>query len=388
MSADGRFVAFASSATNLVPDDTNGVWDIFVHDRATRRVERVSIASDGTEGNGAAGRPSISGDGRFVAFESAASNLVADDTNDAVDVFVHARDTGEVERVSVASDGTQANYGGRSPAISADGRFAAFTSYSTNLVPEDANTVSTEIFVFDRETSQIERVEVASDGTEPADSTGFYDPSISADGRFVAFETPQPGLADGDTSVGFLAWDVFIYDRQTGEIQWASEGTPDVGLVYSGSESISADGRYVAFKSHEPIPGPVPGGAQEVYAGGERIILYDRATAEILDEIFSIPAPGNGGTGPTAISGNGDFIAFVDYNENFVPDGVYDVDLFVYHRPSHEVVLVAKSAGVGGDAFSDDGSLLTFSSRAPDLVPDDTNGVGDVFVRKCAGQAP
>src|SRR2546428_413238 len=140
ISADGRFVAFTSSATNLVPGDSNAVADVFVHDRMTATTERVSVASDGTQANGASDRAAISGDGRFVAFRSSASNLVPGDTNGALDVFVHDRETGETTIASIASDGTQGNGSSSRPSLSADGRFVAFTSSASNLVPGDTNS--------------------------------------------------------------------------------------------------------------------------------------------------------------------------------------------------------------------------------------------------------
>ena len=149
ISADGRFVAFDSWATNLVAGDTNELRDVFVHDRQTGTTERVSVASDGTQANGGGGWPAISADGRFVAFYSGASNLVPGDTNGWEDAFVHDRQTGITERVSVASDGTQGNSWSKSPAISADGRIVAFISDATNLVPGDTNGVD-DIFVHDR----------------------------------------------------------------------------------------------------------------------------------------------------------------------------------------------------------------------------------------------
>ena len=137
ISADGRFVAFASEASNLVPGDTNGAWDVFVYDRQTGEITRVSVASDGAQGNGDSGGPAISADGRFVAFYSSASNLVPGDTNGVEDVFVHDRLTGQTTRVSVASDGAQGNDLSWQPSISADGRFVAFASRASNLVPGD-----------------------------------------------------------------------------------------------------------------------------------------------------------------------------------------------------------------------------------------------------------
>ena len=131
LSADGRYVAFISGATNLVPGDMNGKYspDVFVHDRMTGQTERVSVASDGTEANGGTSEVSVSGNGRYVAFSSLANNLVTGDTNAAFDVFVHDRQTHQTTRVSVASDGTQASGGeSRNPSISNDGRYIAFSS--------------------------------------------------------------------------------------------------------------------------------------------------------------------------------------------------------------------------------------------------------------------
>ncbi len=138
-SADGRHVTFVSDANNLVPSDTNGKWDIFVYDRITGMTERVSVNSSGIQANGDSYHASISADGRYVAFESSASNLVPGDTNGRMDIFVHDRITGITERVSVDSSGIQANQGCGSPSISADGRYVAFTSWASNLVPGDTN---------------------------------------------------------------------------------------------------------------------------------------------------------------------------------------------------------------------------------------------------------
>jgi len=145
LSADGRFVAFDSAATDLVAADTNGVSDVFVHDRQTGATERVSVASGGAQGDGSSGLigfafpPALSADGRFIAFISSATSLVAGDTNGATDVFVHDRQTGTTERVSVASGGRQGNGFSAGPVLSADGRFVAFHSTATNLVAGDAN---------------------------------------------------------------------------------------------------------------------------------------------------------------------------------------------------------------------------------------------------------
>jgi Tol biopolymer transport system component len=247
ISADGRFVAFASLASNLVTGDTNGVQDVFVHDWQTGMTERVSVGSDGAGGNGESDLiPAISADGRFVAFASLASNLVAGDTNGIQDIFVHDRGTGLTERVSVRSDGTQANATSEDPAISADGRFVAFQSFASNLVAGDPISVPQRVFVHDRQTGITERVSVSSDGTVASATSGA--PAISADGRFVAFSSFARNLVPDDTD--FFA-DIFVHDRETGiteRVSLSSAGVEGNGGS-EGKNAISTDGRFVAFAS-------------------------------------------------------------------------------------------------------------------------------------------
>ena len=185
LSADGRYLAFSSAAGNLVTDDTNGVRDVFVHDRGTGDLTRVSVDSAGSQGNGGSGSPSISQSGRFVAFTSSADNLVAGDTNGAADIFVHDRQTATTTRVSLSSGGAQADQSSDSfVAISGNGRFVAFASEATNLVSGDTNGVA-DLFVHDRQTGATERISL--DSNEAQANGGSANPSLSADGRFVAF---------------------------------------------------------------------------------------------------------------------------------------------------------------------------------------------------------
>src|SRR5437773_638062 len=250
LSADGRFVAFDSAAADLVAGGTNSVSDVFVHDRQTGGSERVSVAAGGAQGDGSSGLvtfafpPALSADGRFVAFVSFATNLVASDTNGATDVFVHDRQTGTTERVSVASDGTEGNAASAGATLSADGRFVAFHSAATNLVAGDTNGTN-DVFVHDRQTGITERVSVASDGTQGNKASSY--PALSADGRFVAFDSDATNLVAGDTNG---TTDVFVHDRQTGtteRVSGASDGTQ--GNDASAGPALSADGRLVAFHS-------------------------------------------------------------------------------------------------------------------------------------------
>ena len=245
ISAHGRFVAFQAWASTLVKGDTNRTTDIFVHDRRTGHTERVSVGSGGVQGNGWSFNPSISANGRFVSFGSDASNLVENDTNLASDIFVHDRKTGETERASVSSNGTQGNLTSFDASISANGRFVAVASRAGNLVPNDTND-SPDIFVHDRRTGATERVNVNSGGVRGNDRS--FGPVISAHGRHLAFSSYASNLVKGDTNA---ATDVFLRDRRTGGTQRVSVGSGGAeGDGDSYYASISArGGRFVSFVS-------------------------------------------------------------------------------------------------------------------------------------------
>src|SRR5262249_38075931 len=184
ISTDGRFVAFESTASNLVPDDTNLVSDVFVHDRVTGVTERVSVASDGTQGTGSSTAAAISADGRFVAFVSTASELVGDDNNGSADVFVHDRMTGVTQRVSVGPGGLEADGASGSPALSANGMIVAFQSSADNLVRSDTNGMA-DVFLHDLVSGATVRASVGVGGTEPNGLSSA--PSLSADGMLAVF---------------------------------------------------------------------------------------------------------------------------------------------------------------------------------------------------------
>ena len=204
ISADGRYIAFESSASNLVPGDTNSDVDVFVHDTVTGTTTRVSVDSTGTQANSQSFDPAISADGRHITFGSNATNLVPGDTNGRTDVFVHDAVTGTTTRVSVDSTGTQANSSSFDPAISADGRHITFESSASNLVPGDTN-ISPDVFVHDTLTGTTTRVSVDSTGTQANGNS--FEPAISADGRHIAFESFASNLVPGDTN---STTDVFV----------------------------------------------------------------------------------------------------------------------------------------------------------------------------------
>ena len=254
LSANGQYVVYRSDAPNLVPHDTNRAEDIFLYDRGSGVTARVSISSRGRQANGPSGDPAISADGRYVAFMSNASNLTPGDTNGLADVFVRDLHNDKTRRVSVTSHGGQArcNLGyceSTEPVLSANGRFVAFQSSATNLVPRDTNRLG-DVFVHDLRTGRTERVSVTSSGRQGGHdrtNNGSNAPAISANGRFVAFHSADSDLVKGDTNRVF---DIFMHDRKTGRTVRVSVGSGGQANAESlGAVGISADGRYVAFAS-------------------------------------------------------------------------------------------------------------------------------------------
>jgi Tol biopolymer transport system component len=388
ISADGRFVAFHSDASNLVPEDTNGSPDVFLHDRLTGVTEIVSVASDGTHGDSTSKDPSISADGRLVAFWSYAGNLVAGDTNMLVDIFVHDRQTGETTRVSVTNIGGQSC--GDHPSISADGRFVAFQSICTNLVPHDNNYWS-DVFVHDRQTGATEIVSISSDGIQGNGESGS--PVISADGRLVAFESTSDNLVPEDTNA---AKDLFVRDRQAGSterVSVASDGTQsNESCGYSAcSLSISANGRFVAFQSI--ASNLVPGDTND----WTDVFVHDRQTGETTCVSIGIHgAQGNDVSSNPFISPDGRYVAFDSIASNLVPgDSAYYYDVFVHDRQTRVTTRVSVNIDdEEGNGYSRHPKIsanmqwIAFCSDASNLVPGDTNGYQDIFEAEWVPQQP
>jgi Tol biopolymer transport system component len=209
-SPNGRKIAFESDATNLVAGDTNGQADIFVKDLSSGAITRVSTARDGTEANGQSFSFVFSPNGRKIAFASNATNLVACDTNGQADIFLKDLVTGAVTRVSTAADGTQANGGSSDPVFSPDGRKIAFISDASNLVAGDTNGVD-DIFVKDLVSGAVTRVNIAIDGTQANDRSNFGSNLVkapfSSDGSKIVFESLASNLVAGDTNG---ASDIFV----------------------------------------------------------------------------------------------------------------------------------------------------------------------------------
>jgi hypothetical protein len=244
VSGDGRYVVFRSNADNLVAGDINEMLDIFLKDTVTNVTTRMSTDSSGVEGNSDSDFANISSDGRYVVFTSYASNLVAGDTNDATDVFIKNRETGTTTLVSTSSSGAQGNDESVNPTISSDGRYVVFESYATNLITGDTNAKS-DIFLKDTVTGVTTRVSTDSNGVESNNDSQIS--GISADGRYVVFDSYASNLVANDTNA---TSDIFLKDTETGlttRVSVNSSGTQGNNL--SEHPVISSDGSYIAFKS-------------------------------------------------------------------------------------------------------------------------------------------
>jgi Tol biopolymer transport system component len=390
INVDGRIVAFASNATNLVPDDDNDLGDIFVRDRNSGVTELVSVGYEGEPADADSYRPSISADGSLVAFESDAANLVALDGNESGDIFVRDRNSDVTIRVSVDSAGNEGNGYSSGAAISGNGQFVAFASSSTNLVDNDEND-ATDIFVRDLVSGTTERLSVSTGGEEgnAGSSSLGSPPSISADGRFVAFESSAANLVDDDTNDSD---DIFVHDRESGTTDRVSvdaDGNEVFGTSYN--PAISADGRFVAFVSTSSSLVPDDDNLST------DIFVKELATGAI--ERVSVSATGvegNGGSFAPAISADGRFVAFASSASNLVPgDSNEETDLFVVDREAGTIARI--SVGTEGQqanngsfapALNADGDLAAFHSFASNFGFDDFNGTGDVFLATTAFVPP
>lgn len=389
ISADGRYVAFSLSSPSLVSGDTNGVSDIYVHDRETCQTTRVSVATGGTQANDRSGRPSISADGRYVAFDSYASNLISNDYNMTQDVFVHDRTTGTTTRISVASDGTAGNDVSHSPSISADGRYVAFQSSANTLVSGDTNGWQ-DTFVHDRTTGITTRVSVATDGTQTNNLSQF--PTISDDGRYVAFDSTATTLISGDTNVSS---DVFVHDRTTAtttRVSVATGGTQSNNSAYHAA--ISSDGRYVAFDSSATnLVGGDTNGDYDVF-------VHDRTTGTTTR--VSVATGGTqalssltGSMGP-AISGDGRYVTFSSDATNLVSgDTNVQNDIFLHDRTTGTTTrlsVASDGSQANNSSYSPEisggGNYVVFYSHATNLVSGDSNVRSDIFVRIAVAPPP
>jgi len=318
ISADGRYVAFQSDASNLVAGDTNASSDVFLRDRQLGLTQRMSVDSSGTEGNGDSGLAQISADGRYVAFYSRASNLVAGDTNGQSDLFLRDTTAGTTTRLSVGPGGAQSNGYADGPSISADGRYVTFASPATTLVPGDTNG-QVDVFLRDRVARTTTRISVGPGGAQSNGATSQA--VISADGRQVAFVSEASNLAPTDTDA---EPDVLIRNLATGVNTQVSFRNDDLIGSFASEPDVSGDGRFVAFITPSPqVPG-VPEGNVQVYV---RDVVAGTAR---LVSVANNGAPANLPNSSPAISDAGGRVAFQSAATNLTAgDANGQDDIFV-----------------------------------------------------------
>lgn len=396
ISDDGRYVVFASGASDLVPGDGNGRNDVFLRDLVAGTTTRLSVAADGTEGNFHSGiyGPTISGDGRFVAFDSSADNLVADDGNGAADIFLLDRDPDgngiydeqpiALERVSVASDGAEGDGPSEQASLSADGNKVAFRSWATNLVAVDLNGT---FDVFVRNRAAATTIRASRNNANVGGDDESTDPHLSADGKAVVFRSKATNFG----SAGPPVWQVWVRDLAANVLELASTDAAGARLDWdSFSGRISGDGRFVVFHTGARIFPDI-----DLDDLSSDVFLKDRQTGTVSCMTIGPDGLASHGANSCVISSDGRFVAFVAFHDGFVAgDTNSDNDLFVRDVATGEIrcanIDCAGAPGAMGlgtnyqGAISADGRYALFASAGTTYVDDDSNIYGDLFVHDLA----
>ncbi|MDX6706635.1 MAG: hypothetical protein QOI48_2481 [Solirubrobacteraceae bacterium] len=400
ISADGRFVAFQSTAANLDPADTDPSSDIFVRDTQTNATALVSRASgpSGANGSGESMAPDISADGRYVVFQSTAANLDPADVDSTIDVFVRDLQASTTRLVSRATGESGVNSDGASgaPTISADGRYVVFESVATNLNLADTDPVS-DVFVRDLPGNTTTLVSRAPGAGGVKGDAGSTSPDISANGRYVAFSSLSTNLHADDTDG--LA-DIFVRDVQSGVTTLASRAATATGAKGDGDSTqpgISADGTLVAFVSTSAnLDGADTDAVADVYLRGVRASASTTTLVSRADGANG--AKGNGDSATPVISTTGRYVAFSSVSTNLdAADSDSVSDVYSRELPTNNVRLVSRAAGAGGvkgdgdsvgAAISADARFVAFTSAAANLGDGDADATLDVHVRDVLGPRP
>lgn len=383
ISSNGRYVVFESDSTNFAPGDTNAAHDVFLFDLETRLIERVSESTNGVIGNLQSGfhGVDVSADGRFVVFNSSANNLVSGDTNGVDDIFVRDRLTGVVSRVSVSSVGGESNLDSWHPSISSDGRFVAFSSIASNLVQGDSNGMG-DIFLHDRTLGLTTLLSKSTLGTSGS-GRSFY-PAISGDGSRVAFSSFASDLVFGDSNAKS---DVFVWTKVTNDIVRASirfdggQSDGDSGL-YLNSTSLTEDGDVVVFSSDASLESADTNAHYDAYifeGATNSVRCVSLATNGLSSNGFSRNGSLSGDGSTVAFSSSANNLVPTDTNGHF--------DIFARDLSTWEIRLISQTPGreqgngtSHGTSLSFDGTRIAYWSFASNLVPGDNNGMTDAFV--------
>jgi len=348
----------------------------------------ISAAPDGSAGNGPSLFPSVSADGRYVAFRSEATNITADDPDSIRDIYVRDLQTGVVTLVSRASGGagTKGNRDSYNPRISANGRYVVFRSNATNLVPEDTDTLE-DIFVRDLQTNETILVSRGPSAAGLKGNAGSFNASISADGRRIAFRSEATNLSPDDTDA---VPDIYVRDLNSNDtilVSRASGPTGAKGTGFSEFPIISGDGRRVAFRSESP--NLIADDTDTI----EDIYVRDLQTSEtfLVSRAAGAGAKGNARSTFVSISNDGNLVAFDSQSSNLHPeDTLPDADVFLRDMVTGEVELISRAPGEFGakaipgssePSISADGRYVAFQSAATNLDPDDVDSTLDVYLR-------
>ena len=410
ISRDGSYVAFASNASDLAPDDSNGYADIYLYSRTTGGLEVVSWRAGGAPANRGSGSPAISDDGRYVTFVSSASNLTDRDYNNSLDVFVWDRVTKGVERVSVGNCGVQADHNSWAPSINGAGRYVAFASEATNLVDDDTNGFD-DVFVHDRLAGVTKRVSIRSDGFQPVVGPVTNSnvtprvsgsPSISADGRFVVFTSAMQDLVDNDNN-GHV--DVFIHDSLAGTTVMLNPSPAGDAGGDTSMTVVSSDGVTVVFASPADgltgssvpngthlyaaaAPAPAPAGPAQAVESVARVIPDMERINSPCNQLLS-GADGAWLATPSWVNGDGRFVAFSSDQAFLTPNDKNGtvVDAFLFDRETGALELVGLGTdGLVGDqtvssvSASDDARYVVFMTKS-DLIGDGPPAFPQTFLR-------
>lgn len=396
MSADCRYVVFSSYARNLIAEDVNNNEHIYLYDRGLDTIKLLSVSDGGQQGDRHSTDPVISADGKFVAFQSEARNLVPGDSNGdsnqsaGRDIFVYDLTLDTIKRISMRDNGNETNQASGKPSISGDGRYVAFEASDDNIV-SGFNTGNTNAYIYDRLEDTTVGIPVPFADTQ-TNRDSLY-PVISTDGAYVAFEFWVSKNADNQ-NLNYSYADIYLYSTISGAVERIS-GTKigiEADQTRSENPTISDDGRYVAFESdHEDIDFYDTNDAVDIF-------VYDRV------EGTTRRVSANGSTGGQkfkdstnpALSGDGRFVAFESMAANLVDSDTNDaIDIFITDLSTGEISLASVSEnGVQGNNYSYlpglsyNGRCMVFLSKASNLSDLDIGSHADIFVAETKAIAP
>jgi Tol biopolymer transport system component len=414
ISADGRYIVFRTSSEAMVPGSNNQLPDVFWYDADTDRMEWISVKADGTSPNGGSGKADVSADGRYVIFESDVSDLIAGDTNAKRDIFLKDRVTGETRRVSVNSVGEQTDGNSMLPRISDDGRYIVFESDATNLAA-DYNG-QRDIYLHDTVTGNTERVSRAPDGSDS--NNGSFRPEISGDGRYVGFDSMASNLVQRDINgvqdvfrydrvtgamvLFSISSEGLLANGPSQNVALSRDGRT-AAFVSAASSLIPKDynGRQDAFthsfsENPPPLPTPLPSPTRTPSATPTPRIfppnslflsMIRRVPTGVDGHLLNITYGANGHSYMPSVGADGAVVAFVSFASNLVSNDTNEVeDIFVWYRWEQRyqrISVATDGTQANGRSYaprmSADGRYIVFTSEANNLVPNDTNATADIF---------